>query len=62
MRISAWLLSHDCATKTASNPNTTAKAIMTMVVARTALFLKFGADVSACSSDAISGVAVVLNW
>ncbi len=35
MRCSAWLLSHDCATKTASRPNSTANAIMTMVLLRT---------------------------
>ena len=36
MRTSAWLASHDCATKTASSPKTTAKAIMTTVEVRTA--------------------------
>jgi hypothetical protein len=36
-RIAAWLLSHDCATKTASKPNTTAKPTMTRVLARIAL-------------------------
>ncbi len=36
-RISAWRLSQDCATNTASSPNTTAKAIITMVLVRTAL-------------------------
>ena len=35
MRCSAWLLSQDCATKTASRPNSTANAIMTMVLVRT---------------------------
>ena len=35
MRISAWLLSQDCAMKTASSPNRTAKPIMTMVLMRT---------------------------
>ena len=35
MRISAWLLSQDCAMKTASRPNRTAKPIMTMVLVRT---------------------------
>jgi hypothetical protein len=38
MRISAWLLSQDCAMKTASNPNTTANAIITMVEVRTTPF------------------------
>ena len=33
--ISAWLLSQDCAMKTASSPNRTAKPIMTMVLMRT---------------------------
>jgi hypothetical protein len=35
MRASAWLVSHDCATKTASRPNRTANPIMTKVLART---------------------------
>jgi hypothetical protein len=38
MRISAWLLIQDCAMKTASKPNTTANATITMVDRRTALF------------------------
>jgi len=33
-RIAAWLLSQDCATKTASKPNTTAKPTITRVLAR----------------------------
>ena len=37
MRCSAWLLSHDCATNTASRPNSTANAIITMVLVRTRL-------------------------
>ena len=39
MRCSAWLLSQDCATNTASRPNTTANAIITMVLVRTRLSL-----------------------
>ena len=38
MRISAWLSSQLCATNTASRPNTTAKAIITMVLTRTDFF------------------------
>ena len=37
IRCSVALLSHDCATKTASRPNSTAKAIITMVLVRTRL-------------------------
>jgi hypothetical protein len=37
MRCSAWLLSQDCDTKTASRPNITANAIMTIVLVRTRL-------------------------
>ena len=38
LRFAAWLLSQTCAMKTASRPNTTAKPIMTMVLARTTKF------------------------
>jgi hypothetical protein len=35
MRKSAWRLSHDCAKKAASTPNTAATAIITIVLPRT---------------------------
>ena len=61
MRSSAWLLSQDCATKTASRPNTTATPIMTMVLVRTTLVPLTARDF--CGFVAINIEArQVLNW
>ena len=61
MRISAWLLSQDCAMNTASSPNRTAKPIMTMVLMRTTTD---PLNARACSRRHRShiGVREVLNW
>jgi hypothetical protein len=57
-RISAWLLSHDCATKTASSPKRTATPIMTMVLVRTTLSLRLSAVLLAANIAS----RPVANW
>ena len=62
MRISAWLFSQDCATKTASRPNTTANAIITMVLVRTRLPSGLTRFMMSFVSSGHYRMPLVLNW
>jgi len=60
MRASAWLLIQVCARKTASNPNRTAKPIMTKVLVRTRLPLNDARN--SCFVAVTIDPPVVWNW